>query len=529
MSSPEDPAAQPVSLSTAAVPTTAASVARGGIWEIASSVIPQMYVVVSSIFVARYLGPAGVGRIALIAFVVFTTGTFLSLGMPLALLRYIAELVGARKLAEARGLYQWAWRVEGIAAAVAFAILVVIAALGATPRAAWALGGLMAAGIVMNSVQSSFLRGLLRWREARIAGLVSGLVSVFAKVAILVAGGGITALFVVDAVITLANVVATQIFTRGVARQMPPPAVKGLPIRPVLRFAGISSVTIFVQLIVYQRTEVFFLAHYATDAEIAIYTIPLSVVTALMLLPRAIGSALAPAIATLWGAGEIERIRSGFSRAIRISLVITIVLTAFAVTLMPRAIHLVYGPGFGRAGPIVVILVAMLPFVPLGLLSSSLLQGVGRQIVLMVMNVIAAVVDIGLDFALIPRYGAVGAAIANAAAQLLSSIPVALHAARVLGGITLHVGAMARAVLATAVAASCTAIVVHAVAGVAGLALGLVAFALACLLAGLVLRPIAAEDATWIDHVAGTWLHGLIGLACRALTARPLPPREGEA
>ena len=43
---------------------TGATVARGGLWETAATVIPQLYVVVQSIFIARYLGPTGVGQVA---------------------------------------------------------------------------------------------------------------------------------------------------------------------------------------------------------------------------------------------------------------------------------------------------------------------------------------------------------------------------------------------------------------------------------------------------------------------------------
>src|SRR5439155_23205669 len=142
------------------------------------------------------------------------------------------------------------------------------------------------------------------------------------------------------------------------------------------------SLNVFVTLIVYQRTEVFFLAHFSTDTQVALYSIPFSIVTALLLLPRAIAGAVAPAFATLWGAGEMERIRSGFSRSIRIVLLIVIVLTLMAVTLMPAAIRLFYGPAFTGAGPVVVILCATLPFVPLSVLSASLLLAIGRPGVL---------------------------------------------------------------------------------------------------------------------------------------------------
>jgi O-antigen/teichoic acid export membrane protein len=509
---------------SAAERTTGASVARGGLWEIAAGFAPQLYVVTSSIFIARYLGPAGVGRIAFISFVAFSVSTSLTLGLPVALLRYVAELAGSQRMADARGLYHRVRRMEGAASVAAFSGLAIVAAAGATPRVAWALAGITAACLVITNVQSSFLRGLQRFRDARIVGLLTGAAALVAKVVVLVLGRGIVALFAIDALMSIANLVGNEVLAHRAEGGMPSASDRNIPIREVLKFAAVSSISILVSLVVYQRTEVFFLAHYSTDTEIALYSIPFAAVTALLLLPRSIGAALAPAIATLWGAGETDRIRSGISRSVRMTLVATIILTSAAASLMPAAIRVAYGPAFARAAPVLLVLLITLPFVPFFMLSWSLLVGIGRQGVLTGVGIAAAVTDIGLDWALIPSHGAMGAAIANTAAQLVGSIPLALYAAHVIGGVTLYVGRLARAVGVGAIAASSSALVVHAFPGAVGLALGTVVFLAALVVASLTLRPLHPEDGSWIEHVSGSWARGMIGRACRHATARPVPP-----
>jgi O-antigen/teichoic acid export membrane protein len=323
----------------------------------------------------------------------------------------------------------------------------------------------------------------------------------------------------------LANVIGTQRLSRRAARAIPPPAPERPAVAPVVRFAAIASINIFISLVVYQRTEVFFLAHYSTDTEIALYSIPFAAVAALILVPRAIGLTLAPAIATLWGGGEVERIRSGLSRSLRIVVLLNTVVTALAAALMPAAIKLAYGSAFSRSGPVALIMLATVPFVPLSALSMSLLVGIGRQWAITIVGIAATVVDLILDWTLIPRYGAIGAAIANTGAQLTGSIPLAFYALGTIGGITLHGRTLLRGIGAAAVAGLCAALAAHAFSPAPGLVLGLVVFAVTFTLASLVLRPLGSDDARWIDETLGGWAYGLVRLATRSMSVRaPSPP-----
>src|SRR5207245_5117137 len=123
----------------------------------------------------------------------------------------------------------------------------------------------------------------------------------------------------------------------------------------------------------------------------------------------------------------------------------------------------------------------------------------------------------------IPYYGAIGAAIACSAAQVAGSIPVAIYAARAIGGVTLHVYALVRAIAAATVAGGVALGVVWAVPVLFEFPAGLLAYAITFALASMILRPLTAEDGSWIDATAGGWAHGLVGLTCRHLAGRALP------
>jgi O-antigen/teichoic acid export membrane protein len=190
-------------------PPIGGAVARGGLWEIASTVIPQAFLVVQSIFIARYLGTTGVGTIALISLVAYSGSALLTLGLPSALLRFTGRLLGEGRGHEAVGLYRWAMLFESVVAALFFAGMAIAGLLGATPPVAWALAGVVAAGSIMNSVSSAFLRGQMRWRQARIFGMVTGGINVGLTILALALGGGITVVFAIDAVTVIINVAGT--------------------------------------------------------------------------------------------------------------------------------------------------------------------------------------------------------------------------------------------------------------------------------------------------------------------------------
>ena len=341
-------------------------------------------------------------------------------------------------------------------------------------------------------------------------------------------------MFAIDAVTVVINVVGTEAFARRSTHPLErlagaePPVSPQSERRKMIRFAGVSSLNLFITLIVFQRTEVFFLAHYSTTTQVAIYSIPFSIVSALILIPRAIGTMLTPAVATLWGAGQMDRIRTGFARANRIMLLLLIVITSFTLTVAPNAIQLVYGEEFAASGTIMSILTITVPFVPLAALSSGMLVGIGRQWVLTIVGLVAVVTNLGLDWLLIPRYAAVGAAIADSTAQVVGSIPLFLYAVWVIGGITYHVANLVRAVIVATLAALAAEVVLHTLPLAAGFVLGVVAFCAALLAAGVVLRPLAATDGAWMNETLGHWGKGFAGFVSRRFSS-PIPAAPEKA
>ena len=491
---------------SSAVETSAATVARGGFWNMASNVIPQLYVIVVSIAAARFLGASGFGRQSYIAFIEIAVITLLTAGVPGAVVRFVGRAVGRKSPDEVLSLVRWAWRLESIGALVGACALVIAAAAGATPRAAWLFAAVVVAAQVLTRVPNSFLNGIQRWREPSVIALAVGFLATVSTLVVLIAGGGISGMFAVES----AAAVTMLICLAAMARRLRPAGVATRLTNDersaVTRFALLTSAGVILTLIVYRRSEFLFLNHYSSDAQIALYSVAFSAVAALLLFPQALVGVALPAVATLWGENAFNRIRAGYGRGLRLLPLISFPLTAAAMALGPETLRLVYGPEFSSVGAVLLIVLASLPLYSIISLSSVVLAGIGRLAFPLIVGVIAAAVNIGLDFALIPAYDAVGAAIANSVAQLVVGLPVLAYAHRLVGPTDVRLGPVVRVAVAAVAGGLLAWVTLRGVGGAAGVCAGLVVGTLAFMLLGGVLRVLSAEDAGWLEQVGGVRL-----------------------
>jgi O-antigen/teichoic acid export membrane protein len=497
--------------SEAARTTTGRSVLSGGLWYVASYAIPQGYTLIVSIVAARFLGPDGMGRQSFIAFVSITTTSVLAGSMYVAVMRFIGETRGRGRNDLLPGLLWWAWRIEGLAALVGGGTLGVAALLGAGPRSAWAFAAVVTFAGTLHSVPTAVLIGLQQFRRAAVVGLVTGLVGTAAVTIVLWQGGGITGMFATEAVVGLLNLLWTGTLARrsfaaverGEEREPDRAELHGLR-RSVGRYALLYSIGLFLELIVATRSEFFFLAHFSGNAEIAFYSIAYSAVAALRLIPKALAGSTAPAFATLYGAEAFDRIRSGYSRSLRLLLLVTLPLTAVALALGPELIEEVYGRNYAGAGGPVRILLLAFPVIALSTLAMSLLSGYGKIRLPIVANAVAAVVDVGLAAGLVPFVDARGAAIANAAGQGTFAFLMLVFAGRLVRPVDWRPGMVVRAALTSAGVGLAGWATISWLDGFPGLAAGLAVSVIAFAALATTLRIIPADDASWAEQSFGT-------------------------
>jgi O-antigen/teichoic acid export membrane protein len=489
----------------------------GGLWQVVSATLPQLYTLVVSVVAARYLGADGLGRQSFISFVETTAIALLSAGLPIGLMRAVGEAIGREEQTSVRPLVAWAWRLELLGAGAGAAVLAGAALAGAEPQAAWLFAAVAAVGGILHTVPSALLIGLQRWRQASIAGLATGGIGTVLTIVVLAAGAGITGMFAVEAAMSLVGLVWTSALARRAERRLERgPADIGPLKRQTARFAAIASVAVVLNVIVWRRSEFIFLDHYSTDAEIAYYSVAFALITAVVRLPGTVGTVLSPAVATLFGAGAFDRIRSGFARALRLAIMATLPLLALTIALGPAALTEVWGPEFEAARDPLVVMACASIVVPMSILSVAVLIGLGNLRGQLLIDAAAAAVNIVLAFALIPHHGALGAAIANSGAQIVSGVAALAYASRLVGGVHWRPFWLLPAALVSAATGIVAWAVLSAVGGMAGLILGTLAGVVVFAGLGMLVRIVPADDAQWLAGDAGDRLGGLVGtLAAR--------------
>ncbi len=506
----------------AAAATTSRSVLRGGAWYTASSGIPQIYTAVTSIVAARFLGKDDFGQQSFIALNAILLSTLFSSSMFVAVMRYVGETVGAGRPQLLRSLMSWAWKIEGAAAIAAAAILLGVAALGGQPTDAWALAGLVSAVVILHTVPTAVMVGLQQFRQASVVGLTTGFVSTVATALVLWAGGGITGMFAVELFIAVVNLAWTGTLAR---RALGPPEPGFAPAalelqRRVRHYALIAAAGVLLEQIVASRIEFFFLKAFSTNEAIALYTIAFSMIVALRLLPSAIGNTVAPAFATLFGARQDARIRSGFTRAFRLVVVLTLPIAGAAIALGPELVRIVYGKQYADVAAPLRIMLTVFPLMALSSLAGAHLSGLGRVRVSLVANGLGAAADIGLALAFVPLLDASGAAIANAGGQAVHALVLLGVSAHVLGRGGWRFWSVVPSAIAATLACVAGWATVDAFTRLPGVLAGGAVFLAVYGVVAVAIGVLTADDAGWLERTVGGRLGGWVGRVAGRVTIR---------
>lgn len=506
----------------AAVETTSASVLRGSVWSFAARGLPQAYTLLISIIAARYLGPEGMGRQSYISFVALSVAMVATGGFSLSLMRFIGESLGAGHADQVRGLMRWSWVIGAAGAVVGGGALAIAAATGADPESAWYLAAVGCSLQILHGIPSALLIGAQRWRDASIVGLVTGTITLPAVIIVLASGGGITGMFAVEAAIAAVNLTWTTFLARRTINAFSRTTTRARELtRRTGRHALVLSANVILGFVVYKRSEFFFLDHYSSDAQIAVYSIAFAATTAVALLPEALTSTVVPAAATLFGAGQTERLSSGFARGLRLLAVASMPITAAMLALGPEALRLVYGDDYRGAEPVLRIMMLAFPIIPLLNLSYGLMIGLGRIRAVLIGNGAAAVANVALAFVLVPAFDAKGAAIANTAAQLVVAVLVLSYTHRLIGGFQPSWRSLIQTFVASALSGLAAYGIVSALGGIPGCVLGLLAGTAVFTVLARLLRILPAGDAEWLAEMAGDRMGGAAARAIRVLSPEP--------
>ena len=451
-------------------PTTAAGrILHNSFWYGLETLLETVVFLGTSIAVARYLGPQKLGYFSYINFFVMVVNRTSGGGLAIATRKYMSEFLAAGQIGVARAVYHFAYRYQLIGA-------IVITALG---LAGIALFGDPAYRVMSYVLILSIIPGVMSWVPAQ-ANLAfedtsKNTISAFSYLV----SYSVVILLTLHFHWDLVGIASASLVGRGaevVFRTIPLHAqlrklpLDTLPDEVVHRIRRFCVQAIGIQVlmsVVWDRSEMIFLRAFSSLEQIAFYSVSFGLANNLLLIPRTFGGATGVTL-MVESARDPARLGSIIRNASRYLLLVVFPVHLGAAAITSQAIRFAYGAKYVAAVPVLII--ASILAIPRAFqeIPEVLMRAADRQKQLLHWLILTGILNIALDAALIPRYGAVGAAWGNGLSQTFGVVAV-WQAARRAYTFSLPVGATVRLFFAGAIMAALAFAVGRAIPGVAGL------------------------------------------------------------
>lgn len=355
---------------------------------------------------ARYVGPANLGKYYLAISITTIFAIFIDLGFANVLIREVAK-------DQARAP-KWLANILALKLPLALlslgAVFILVNALGYDSLTK-NLVYISSLSMVLDSFTVTFFavaRGYHNLKYESVSSIVFQLIVLICGYSALLLGGGL-----IPAMAALA-LASTFNFTYSflIVRQRLKVAVKfawdkGL-IREILIVSWPFAVyAIFQRLYTYLDSVL--LSVMASDYEVGLYQVAFKIIFALQFLPMAFTASLYPAMSSYWQTNR-EQLAISFERALNYLIIISLPIIFGAITLADKIV-LLFKTGYEGAILPLQISIGSLFFIFLNFPVGSLLNACDRQKKNTFNMGLVMISSLVLNFILIPRYQAVGASV----------------------------------------------------------------------------------------------------------------------
>jgi O-antigen/teichoic acid export membrane protein len=394
----------------------------------------------TSILIARHLGPESFGLYSLVIWLVSVGMTMTNAGSSSAAIKFVAELRGGGREELIRPLLAYLRRTQRIC------LLLVLAAAGLL--SAFASGklvpgfdplllfGLLALTISLRApymFNISLGKGLENFRATATVALIATPVNL----AMVACAWWLDApMGVFLAVFAMSSMVFYGVSHYQTARLVPVSAVTCLPPelkQRIVRHMRYVAVTVTVSFIAASDVEVLFLNLFASPAAAGQFKVAFQLATgAALLLPGVVGALMLPMMASALSQG-MKLAGRRFVGATSYLMLLAAPLVAFGFVFAPAVIGLLYGASYAAAAPVFAVCLFGGALGTVSQAASSLLISADRQRSIMLLVVVNAAVKFLLDVVLTVHFGLAGAVAACTIANVLTATAVVALAVRASG------------------------------------------------------------------------------------------------
>jgi O-antigen/teichoic acid export membrane protein len=398
------------------------TIARNTAWYGLENLISFATSLVTSIAIARTLGPTKMGYIIYVTWMSSLVSSLGSVGLPATTRKYMAEFIGSGNYSTARFIYLRTLAIQTTLATVATIGVGAFVWHDSPPdyRVASLLLVLSIWPAMVNFI-SAQANVAAEQMSANLPGSASATVTFFVMTAaaIIFHWGviGIAAAmlgmrsadFIVRFIPCIRRILAWE------SHEVHIPA--DLRSR-MMHFASQSVMGMLLTLIVWDRSELFLLKHLTTDIrQVSFYSVAFNMAERLLVFPAVFASATGASIFAQFGRDR-SRLPAMTASTARYLGLFSIPIHIIATPLAAVALLTLYGGQY--KGALVAATVAPLLCLPKAFLGpiQTLFESMEVQKYFIVTTVIASFVDIGVAWHFIPTLGALGACLGSGSAQI---------------------------------------------------------------------------------------------------------------
>ena len=365
------------------------TVATNTLWSALSTLGSLLFGLVTSIVLARALGPSVIGQYH---YWIWVTGLLVLIASPgpaHAMTKFGAELLGKQDRQTASTLFAWLLLAElalGSLAAGA-ALLYAWATRSSDPSTDLVAFVIVALSVVPGVVERLLLaaaKGTQEFRYLSQANLGGNLFYAVCAITAVMLGFGIHALLLIllarriVTILLIGRQLPTYYTVRGALRFAVPPALR----RRLFLYCRDVTLILVIDTVVYERSELYFLKRFATDSDIAFYSQSFDLALKAMAIPAIFSGVLFPTFASLAGqrgAGELpERFKALHLSSYRVLALIAMPIGLGGAAIAPALVQL-YGPEFLPMSRVLSVLLVGNIVGALATVSSTILHSVDKQ------------------------------------------------------------------------------------------------------------------------------------------------------
>ncbi|SEG16956.1 Membrane protein involved in the export of O-antigen and teichoic acid [Bryocella elongata] len=406
---------------------------RNSIWYGLETVIEIVVFFASSIAVARYLGPEKLGHFSYINFFVVVLTQTAGQGVSVATRKYMMEFMAQGRLGTARAVYRLAYRYQLIGAISISTLSILLVVLFGDPS-------YKAMAIILLA---SIVPGLMSWVPAQANAAFEDLrPNTFSAFGYLISYALVIAatiyfrwdLIGIASATLVGRTVEVILRTGPVRRRLSVLPLDVLEPELIQRIRRFSVQGIGLQLlttVVWDRSELIFLKYFSTAAQMAFYSVSFTFTSNLLTAARVLSGAAS--ISLMGESGrDSDRTRQLAWSTCRFLLLMSVPVSLGAAAVTFSGIQMAYGGRYLPAVPVLITAVLLgIPRIFQGV-PETLLRSADRQDVIIYWYCVTAVFNGLVDWILIPRYAALGAAWGNGLGQAFGVVVIWMACSRVI-------------------------------------------------------------------------------------------------